>query len=112
MEDFNLITIDTLNKYFNILSKAGYIKNKEVNKVIILTFLSRLLNDCSEYITEEDYNDIIKSVYCLSDCLIRLPKYNVFKDSLIHHKYNDGLILRITEDNLNRFMENNMFKRL
>ena len=112
MEDFNLITIDTLNKYFNILSKAGYIKNKEVNKVIILTFLSRLLNDFSEYITEEDYNDIIKSVYCLSDCLIRLPKYNVFKDSLIHHKYNDGLILRITEDNLNRFMENNMFKRL
>ena len=112
MEDFNLITVDTLNKYFDILSKAGYVKNKEVNKIIILTFLSRLLNDFFEYITEEDYNDIIKSIYCLSDCLIRLPKYNVFKDSLIHHKYNDGLILRITEDNLNRFMENNMFKRL
>ena len=112
MEDFNLIIIDTLNKYFDILSKAGYVKSKEVNKVIILTFLSRLLNDFYEYITEEDYNDIIKSVYCLSDCLIRLPKYNVFKDSLIHHKYNDGLILRLTEDNLNRFMEDNMFKRL
>ena len=112
MEDFNLITVDTLNKYFDILSKSGYVKNKEVNKIIILTFLSRLLNDFSEYITEEDYSDIIKSVYCLSDCLIRLPKYNIFKDSLIHHKYNDGLMLRITEDNLNRFMENNMFKRL
>ena len=112
MEDFNLITIDTLNKYFDILSKAGYVKSKEVNKVIILTFLSRLLNDFSEYITEEDYNNIIKSVYCLSDCLIRLPKYNIFNDSIIHHKYNDGLILRITEDELNRFMENNMFKRL
>lgn len=112
MEDFNLITIDTLNKYFDILSKAGYVKSKEVNKVIILIFLSRLLNDFSEYITEDDYNDIIKSVYCLSDCLIRLPKYNVFKDSIIHHKYNDGIMLRITEDNLNRFMENNMFKRL
>ena len=112
MEDFNLITIDTLNKYFDILSKAGYVKNKEINKVIILTFLSRLLNDFYEYITEEDYNDIIKSIYCLNDCLIRLPKYNVFKDSLIHHKYNDGLMLRITEDELNRFMENNMFKRL
>ena len=112
MEDFNLIIVDTLNKYFDILSKAGYVKNKEVNKVIILTFLSRLLNDFFEYITEEDYNDIIKSVYCLSDCLIRLPKYNIFKDSLIHHKYNNGLMLRITEDNLNRFMENNMFKRL
>ena len=112
MEDFNLITIDTLNKYFDILSKAGYVKSKEVNKVIILTFLSRLLNDFFEYITEEDYNYIIKSVYCLSDCLIRLPKYKVFKDSLIHHKYNDGLMLRITEDELNRFMENNMFKRL
>ena len=112
MEDFNLITVDTLNKYFDILSKVGYVKSKEVNKVIILTFLSRLLNDFSEYITEEDYNDIIKSVYCLSDCLIRLPKYNIFKDSLIHNKYNDGLMLRITEYNLNRFMENNMFKRL
>ena len=112
MEDFNLITVDTLNKYFDILSKAGYVKNKEVNKVIILTFLSRLFNDFSEYITEEDYNDIIKSVYCLSDCLIRLPKYNIFKDSLIHHKYNDGLILRITENELTRFMENNKFKRL
>ena len=112
MEDFNLITVDTLNKYFDILSKAGYVNSKEVNKVIILTFLSRLLNDFSEYITEEDYNDIIKSVYCLSDCLIRLPKYNVFKDSLIHNKYNDGLMLRITEDNLNRFIENNIFKRL
>ena len=78
MEDFNLITVDTLNKYFDILSKAGYVKNKEVNKVIILTFLSRLLNDFYEYITEVDYNDIIKSVYCLSDCLIRLSKYNVF----------------------------------
>ena len=112
MEDFNLITVDTLNKYFDILSKAGYIKNKEVNKILILTFLSRLLNDFSEYITEEDYNNIIKSVYCLSDCVIRLPKYNVFKDSLIYYKYNDGLMLRITEDELNRFMENNKFKRL
>ena len=112
MEDFNLITVDTLNKYFDILSKAGYVKNKEVNKVIILTFLSRLLNDFYEYITEEDYNDIIKSVYCLSNCLMRLPQYNIFKDSLIHHKYNDGIILRITEDELNRFMENNMFKIL
>ena len=112
MEDFNLITVDTLNKYFDILSKTGYVKSKEVNKVIILTFLSRLLNDFYEYITEEDYNDIIKSVYCLSDCLIRLPRYKIFKDSLIHHKYNDGLMLRITEDELNRFMENNKFKRL
>ena len=112
MEDFNLITVDTLNKYFDILSKAGYVNSKEVNKVIILTFLSRLLNDFSEYITEEDYNDIIKSVYCLSDCLIRLPRYKIYKDSLIHHKYNDGLMLRITEDELNRFMENNMFKML
>ena len=54
MEDFNLITVDTLNKYFDILSKTGYVKNKEVNKVIILTFLSRLLNDFYKYITEED----------------------------------------------------------
>ena len=38
MEDFNLITVDTLNKYFDILSKAGYVKNKEVNKVI--TYIS------------------------------------------------------------------------
>ena len=73
MEDFNLITVDTLNKYFDILSKAGYVKNKEVNKVIILTFLSRLLNDFSEYITEEDYNDIIKSVLYFSFPVKILP---------------------------------------
>lgn len=112
MEDFNLITVDTLTKYFDILTKAGYINNKEVSKVIILTFLSRLINDFSEYITEEDYNSIIKSVYCLSDCLIRLPNYNIYKDSLIHHEYYDGLFLRIAENILYRFTESNNPRKL
>ena len=41
MEDFNLITVDTLNKYFDILSKAGYVKNKEVNTY---NFTTRVCN--------------------------------------------------------------------
>lgn len=102
------ITLDSIIKYFNIVSKVGYKSYEDVYKVIILLFIEELLtSDFSYFINEEDYKTICNSINCLlgSSCLINMPLY-ITQDSLIHEKKFD-LITRITEDYLIRITEDN-----
>lgn len=68
----------SLEKYFNSLSKLGYIGYKEVDKLIVLIFIYELLDsECKSFITEDEYTTISKALYCLygSTCLLSYPEY-------------------------------------
>ena len=82
MED---VDVDILNNifestqaYFNTLSKLGYKKQGDVNKLLVYMFIGELLTgDMRHFITKEDYETIEKALYCLygSSCLIPYPQY-------------------------------------
>lgn len=69
------ITFESLSKYFKTLSTFGYISYNDVYKLLYLVFIQKYTHHFKEYITEEDYKDINKVLYCLyeSSCLISLP---------------------------------------
>lgn len=67
-----------LNKYFNTLTNVGYVKQGDVNKLLLLCSIEELLNnDFRGLVSQEDYNLINKALYCLygSSCLIPYPDY-------------------------------------
>lgn len=67
-----------ISRYFNILSKFGYINYNEVYNILYLMLIRDFIyNDFYGYITEDDYRYIEKSLYCLfgKSCLIPYPKY-------------------------------------
>ena len=99
MEELTKITEGALNRYFTTLSQFGYKKDSEVESLLVLLFIEdTILDDFSEFVTEDDYRIILQALECLygSNCMIDFPKYANY-DSLIH-KSNVYLIPRITED--------------
>lgn len=74
------LVYESLYRYFNTLSKLGYVSYSEVDKLIVLLFIYDLLEDnCSNFLTEEDRKIINNALYCLygSTCLIPYPNYIV-----------------------------------
>lgn len=75
MENF---VYNSINKYFNVLIKMGYVKDKTVEDLVVLIFYYHLLyDDFRGYITKEDYRSIEKALNCLygTSCLIPYPDY-------------------------------------
>lgn len=92
--------------YFNALSKFGYKKQTDVNKLIIYTVIEELLTgSMREFITEDDYRILERALHCLygSSCLIPYSKY-INNDSL--YKKISFILPRISQDSILRHAEN------
>lgn len=98
MENLDELTFQALERYFSVLEKVGYIKQKDVNKVILLTFLQDLMEHYSYYITEDDYNMINNIIVCLysSSCLIPFAQYQKLSEPIDNYILN--IPVRISED--------------
>ena len=106
MERVTNIAIEALRRYFDSLFKFGYKNYADVERLIILTFLEEMLSyNYFGYVTEEDYNSIIKSMYCLAGdtCIIDFPSYATY-DSIIRD-YVNKIIPRESEDGNLRISE-------
>lgn len=69
---------NSVYKYFNHLSNTGYFSQHNVNKLLLYICIQELLdNDFRGLVSEEDYKEISKALYCLygSTCLIPYPDY-------------------------------------
>ena len=69
---------NSLYRYFSTLEVTGYKGQKDVDKLLVLSFLYHLFDpDTVDFITEEDYQLIDKALYCLygSTCLIPYPEF-------------------------------------
>lgn len=98
---FNAIT-----RYFHTLHNLGYKKDRDVNNLLIYIYIEELLyGRMSEYVTEKDYNNINKVLYCLygTSCMFPYPDYRkVAVDNIspgLYNKYRvaENGILRSTE---------------
>ena len=84
MELLNLVDVmdefvyNAFNGYFQVLEKVGYMKQKNIDSLLVLNFLYELIyHDYRGYIKEEDYHTIEKALNCLygTNCLIPYPDY-------------------------------------
>ena len=109
MEELNLITLNAISGYYNNLKYLGYVDCDETDNIIILSFINDLINTFPQYITNSDYDTILKAVQYLSDksCFISAPHFltqeSLFKDS----NYYKQKSFRLSEDSLFRLTEDN-----
>lgn len=71
-------TLDALNEYFTILSQTGYIEYNKVKGILGLLLVDSFLNtELNTYVTEEDYNIMVKFLYCIygKNCLVPYPQF-------------------------------------
>lgn len=69
---------EALCNYFNHLCNTGYIKYSEVEKLLLLSAIHRLVDcDFRGYLNREDYNSINNALYNLygTSCLVPYPDY-------------------------------------
>lgn len=69
---------EVLCKYFNHLCNVGYAKQSEVNKLLLLYAIQKLVDcDFRGLVNEDDYNSINDVLYKLygTSCLIPYPDY-------------------------------------
>lgn len=95
----------SLDKYFVSLSHLGYKTDTDVDKLLVFSFIEELLyGPLSEYITEDDYRDIDRALYCLyGSCLIPFPEYKssftpTTNNTLKEYRVTETRDLRSTED--------------
>lgn len=72
------IIYDSILNYFSTLSNLGYINYNDVYKLLFLVAIRDFIyNDFWEYISEEDYREIEKSLYKIfgTSCLIPYPEF-------------------------------------
>lgn len=88
---------NSLEKYFNVISRTGYKSYDQVLNLIVLIFIEELMTGpLSYYITEEDYKHISNAMYCMyGTCLIPYPTYKIGMEPIKSKSYK----YRITEDN-------------
>lgn len=72
------IVYQALSRYYNALSKKGYMPYKDAQKLLILSFYRDFVfNDYRGLLSRDDYHLIEKALDCLygSTCLIPYPDY-------------------------------------
>lgn len=96
---------DSLRKYFHTLSSVGYKGYSDVYRLLVYIFLEGILNNMGMYITEKDYSDIDKALYCLygTSCAIPYPDYkrtfHVPRNKVLSkYRISENNILRSTEE--------------
>ena len=111
MEELTKLSEESIQRYFTSLSQFGYKSYTDVNRMIVLLFLEEMMvHKFLDFITEEDYNDILKALNHLagSNCLIDFPKYANY-DNLVH-SVRINLTPRVTEDNSLRFDDRDVIR--
>lgn len=101
MEQVSELAYNAATRYFNALSKLGYLKQGTVDGFLILCFIDELFHWFPYDITEKDYTIIMRALECLGmkDCLIDLPTYEAYVDTLAKARPPKP---RITEDSVLR----------
>lgn len=106
MEDITTLAVNSINKYFYVLSLFGYKKYDEVYSLLSILFIEEILNGkLSDFIKENDYKLLLDCICKIShnSCLVGYT-HNISNDTLIHKdiiKYiprtSEGQIVRVSE---------------
>ena len=109
--DINQLTLDSINRYHQVLKRTGFIGDQEVYKLFILSFLDDLFKeDFSWYITEENYELMDKIITYLSknSCIIPYTKAASHTEPI--KNFLEDISIRVSENNVIRLAEVDVFR--
>ena len=101
--DINQLTLDSINRYHQVLKRTGFISDQEVYKLFILSFLDDLFKESfSWYITEENYELMDKIITYLSknSCIIPYTKAASHTEPI--KNFLEDIPIRVSENNVIR----------
>lgn len=78
MKNLTIQSYESVNKYFNALSKLGYFDYSHVYKLLLLLFVEDIIDgNFVDLIPEEDYRVIANCLYCIygTSCLVPYQAY-------------------------------------
>lgn len=109
MEDINNLIATSIDKYYEILSTLGYKSYDDVYKLLVLIAIQQLLDNYTEFITEDDIKTFYRVISCISgNCIIdELELTN--EDSFVH-EIKTLLNLRITQCGMFRTSTDNILR--
>lgn len=107
-ENLSELTFESLEGYFRHLSMTGYMKQSNVNGLLLLILIDDFLyTEMNAFVSEEDYNVMSKVLSCLfnRNCLIpwpefldHLPQIGSILPGIDRLRISEDKILRSTED--------------
>lgn len=82
--------LESIDRYYNSLKVLGYKPQKDVNTLLVLSFVNKLLSwDTANFITDKDYQSIDRALNCIyGSCLVPFPEYRNCLSQL-KYKYNN-----------------------
>ena len=104
--DINQLTLDSINRYHQVLKRIGFIGDQEIYKLFTLSFLNDLFKeDFSWYITEENYELMDKIITYLSknSCIIPYTKAASHTEPI--KNFLEDISIRVSENNVIRLAE-------
>lgn len=72
MDNLDILTYDSLNRYFTVLKSTGYLEGNNINKLLLLIFITEMLQDYKKCMSDEDIKMLMNMISCLgsTSCLI------------------------------------------
>lgn len=111
MINISELSLASIKNYYSILEQNGFIPDSEVYKVLLLSFLSELLEDrYAYYLTDKDLKLIINIASCLSTSSCVIPFLGMAIDTEPVKGYANELYPRITEDSIIRITEDDIIR--
>lgn len=109
--DINQLTLTSINRYYNILSHTGYLEDSQVNKLLLLVFITELFqDDFSWFMSDDDYSRLMGIIDCISKSTCIVP----YTKSAIHIKpvknYLEDIPSRVSETNIIRLTESDLIR--
>lgn len=103
---------NSIKTYFDVLSKTGNFKEGNTYKLVLLSFISDVLeSNCDTLIGEEDYNKLLTlySEISNSNCLFDYP---TFRTKIESNKVDINRVFRITEEGILRFTQSDLLRTM
>lgn len=94
--------------YFNAATQLGYVKDSDVEKLLMYICIQELLEGVTRYhVTESDYKIMEQALTCMygSSCLLPYPQYVRSSNLYGHFEDDREAIVRLRQDNPTRSTE-------
>lgn len=103
----------TLNRYFNVVEKTGYVKSDMLNRFLMYLFLIDFVEYTHDFFTQKDYDtvaDALGYLFSTGGCLLPYPVFCTNRATVGRAHYMGTLRARVTEgdraaDRQKRFTE-------
>ena len=108
----------TLDRYFNVVEKTGYVKSDMLSRFLMYLFLIDFVEYTHDFFTQKDYDivaDALGYLFSTGSCLLPYPVFCTNRATVGRAHYMGTLRVRVTEgdrvqDREKRFTEDDYMR--